>query len=1166
MSAINWTDEQRAVIESIDSNTLVSASAGSGKTAVMLERVMRLIVGDAAACRAPVPLRKIMMVTFNESVAAELKSKINSSLVKLIDSGKYDRTYLARQIEDIPLCDVSTLHSFCNMLIKSNFERLDIQPSYSIVDESERQTLFSKAIANCLKKYKSDYDYQMDVLINYFGGERSFEILLGKIYSFLEAQLDREGFLRDTALSSYSPNFKNTPLAKSFMQGLHLQCVDLLTEGYGKLSYFDESSMEKRAAHIKGTLDFLEKLDKCKDIEELNEVVDNAPKTPNLPPSKKDDVDRSVGADFKKFNDKYKDFLAGLKKIFVRDRVENQAVIDKCRPHVERLVDIVRAVDREYSRLKRKDNKMDFADLEYYALRLLQDDGIAEEVAGKYEYVCVDEYQDINAVQDYILRRVSNGKNLFMVGDVKQSIYQFRMTDPQIFLSKYREYKEDNSLGAPHSLNRNYRSCKEVIDFVNEVFDRIMTEDFGGIDYRRESRLTLGNTDYKEQLDMPVRITSFSKNAAALDMPLSRDGVYSARDSLSLESNDVYEEGAFIAEQISSLVGKKLIQATAPDGSMQYRPISFSDIALLCPKRSDGVEKIIKALKSVGIPVDSANIVNEKSNPCVDILIDLIRTLDNHRQDIPLVAMLTCKVFSSLTYADMAKIKAEYRGEKFFCDAVIKYSKDKSDAISKNINDFFALLDRYRFAAGFMSVSALIRRILADVDFRSYALSREDGESEYAALERFVSKLEGKPYNASVSKFVEAADSVADFGKVAGESCAQGDFVRTSTIHASKGLEYPVVFLIDTAKQVNLNDVIYAPVVYDKRFGFAIRNINDLERSYDASLPMELIKTYKSKELLEEYMRLFYVAATRARNRLYLTATTSKKFAEKRIANPKCIWDWLNNVAVSDGEFLEKYYFYPEEVIGGEEEVKDIVRKPVDKQRLRAFADMLDSKYAHTDATKMLVKHTVTAINNEYFSAQSKFYDKADERSENLVEMLKNGDEEQKADVLSRADEGIAYHRALECIDYDCFSAADVERRLEEMVSQGLLSAQQREVVDAQSVLECLQSDVMCQARQYPHYREKQFMLNVPAYEIMDTPVQDKVLLQGTVDLFIKGKAKGGENILVDFKFSHKSEEQIARRYRRQIQLYSTAIEECLGEKVDRKVIFVLGRNLVIDL
>ncbi|MDE5549451.1 MAG: UvrD-helicase domain-containing protein, partial [Clostridia bacterium] len=804
----------------------------------------------------------------------------------------------------------------------------------------------------------------------------------------------------------------------------------------------------------------------------------------------------------------------------------------------------------------------------YYAVKLLQDDGIAGEIANKYEYVCVDEYQDINAVQEYVLNRVSNGKNLFMVGDVKQSIYQFRMTDPQIFLTKYKAYKENCDLGSPHSLNKNYRSSKEVIDFVNKVFNKIMTENFGGIDYRRESQLSLGNVDYEEQHDEPIRITSFAPDETDVELPVGEDGVYSVRDSLTLNKESVYQEGVYIADVISSLVGKKQIQVTSPDGGMVYRPIRFSDIALLCPKRSDGVEKIIGVLKSVGIPVDGGNILKDKFNPSVSLIIDFIKVLDNHRQDIPLVAMLTCKVFSSLTYADMAKIKREYKSEKFFCDAIEKYMNEKSDDISARLKDFFAMLDKYRFTASFMSVSALIRRILVDFDYRSYVLSGDGGESEYAGVERFIGKLEGKSYNASIAKFAQSADAVDDFGNVSSDLTAQGDFVKTSTIHASKGLEYPIVFLIDVSKQVSMRDVVSSPVVFDKNFGFAIKDVDDMERCYDDSLPVNLIKVFKTKDVIEEYMRLFYVATTRARNKLFITATTSKKFGEKYVGKPKSMWDWLNNVACADSDFMDKYCYYPEEDYDDIEEAEsmDVARKSVDKATLQEFANMLDYKYEYQDATKMLVKHTVTAINNEYYESHCESKRTYTNDSETLVEILKNGDEEERRDVMTSSDEGIAYHRVLECIDYDCFTIADVESRLDNMVEDGLISKEQRDVVDANSILGCLQSEVMQSARKYPHYREKQFMLNLPADEIMPTSVKDKVLLQGTVDLFINGRAQGGENILVDFKFSRKSEKQIKERYRRQLELYATAIEECLGEKVDRKVIFILGRNIEVSV
>lgn len=1166
MSGINWTKEQLDVIASIDNNTLVSASAGSGKTAVMLERIMRLISGGDG--RAPIPLRRIMIATFNESVAAELKNKINAALFKLIESGSGDRDFLRMQIEDLPLADISTLHAFCGMLIRSNFEYLDIQPSYSIVDEDEKNTLFGKAMQTVLKKYIGGGDYVADVLVDYFGGEKSFEKTLAKTYSFLEAQLDREGFLEQIALSSYSDDFNTTALARKYISDVHSRCIELLSEGYKKRDFFEQSGMDKRVEHISLSLNFLQVVDRTKNVRELCDAIVLAPSIPNVPVSKRgDDVDKSVGEDYKEYNSAYKDFVNGIKIVFGDGYEKCQERIAAVRPYLSKLVDILSDTSKEYSALKKKDNKMDFADLEYYAVKLLQDDGIAEEISRKYDYICVDEYQDINAVQEYIIKRVSNGKNLFMVGDVKQSIYQFRMTDPQIFLGKYRRYKDDPSLGSPFSLNCNYRSGKEVIDFVNAVFDRIMTSDLGGVDYRRESRLAQGNLNYDPQDDMPIRISGFSKSCGEVDVPVGEDGVYSVRDSLSLEKEGAYEEGLFIAGQISSIVGKKRIQVAMPDGSMGYREIKFSDIAILCSKRSDGVEKILGALRAAGIPVDSANISSEQFNPSIGLMIDFIKIIDNYRQDIPLVSVLTSGVFSRLGYRDVAQIKRAYRGEKFFCDSTEKYAAEKSDRIAEDLKMFYAMLDKYRFISQFSTVASLIRRVLADYDYRAFALSRKDGRNEYDGLERFIDKLDGRPYNSSVSAFAQAADNSDSFGAIAAAGGAQGDFVKTSTIHASKGLEYPIVFIVDAAKQVNLSDANTAQIICDKEYGFAIKDIDDLERSYAASAPMEIIRKIKTKELTEEFMRLFYVALTRARNRLYITATTDKTLGEKSAAKPRSMWDWLNNIACEDRGFAEKYYFSEATREDGADDIaqtKRFFRTPSDEDMI-FFSDALTKKYQHNDATKMPVKHTVTSVNDEYYNSRFGKNALRPYDSESLVESVKDADVEDAPELLSRADEGIAYHRVLECIDYDCYTVADVEEKLSEMTEKGLLTERQRAVVDATSILECLESDVMRAAGKYPHYREKQFMLDLPADEFLDTEVKDRVLLQGTVDLFIRGREKGGENILVDFKYSKRSKEQIKERYSRQLQLYSKAVEECLGEPVDKKIIFVLGRNIAIE-
>lgn len=1176
MGAINWTKEQLDVINSVDVNTLVSASAGSGKTAVMLERVVRLVTGENG--NGKTPLRRIIMVTFNESVASELKIKIGSRLAKRLAESQ-DKEYLREQIEDAPLADISTMHSLCSAIIKNNFEYLGIQPSFSIVDDNEKQVLFGKAVANVMKEYRENYDYQIDILINYLGGETRFCDTLAKLYGFLEAQLDREGFLEETAFACYDGEFKKSKLAKLYLASIHEDCFDFLHQAQDWQMLFESKGLYKHLEHVKSIIDVLKKLSDTQDIEELADAVRFAPKFANAPTLPKELKDDNI-----EHQENYKAYKADvtnlidkqLKGFFPLPYAEMQKELDENKEYLVRLVDILKKVCGEYFALKQKDNKMDFADLEYYAVKVMQNDELASELASNYDYICVDEYQDINAVQEYILSRLSNGKNLFMVGDIKQSIYQFRMTDPKIFLDKYRLYKQRPQYGNSFSLNSNFRSSKEVIDFVNAIFDVIMKEDMGGIDYKKESRLLQGNADYDIQSDSPVRIAHFPKEKKQLEIPDCQDGVYSVMQDAQETKSFSSQEGKYIARQIKSLVGKKQIQVSSSDGGMTYRTVKYSDIALLCATRNANVESIVDELKTAGIPVDGCKILKEKNNSCVSLFTSFVRVLDNRRQDIPLAEILTSKVFANFTYKDLTTIKTAAGKVDFFHEAVDKYVKELDDDLAKRLKSFFETVDGYRRMASFMGVDSLLRRIIEDFNYRAYMTAVEDGAGELAGLESFIQSLSGKPYNNSLSKFVEAVDATAEFGKVSGEVGYEGDCVVTNTIHSSKGLEYPIVFIIDAARELSLMELNSSNIIYDKTYGFAIKSVDEQDRLYEDSLPFKMMKKFKVKDLTEEKMRLFYVAVTRARNMLYITATgglgksrgaNKKSFGQEKIKTPLSMIDWLNNVAVECPSFYDKYFDGDAEL----EDTQDITqeekcckRKLVDIGKANEFAVDLQKNYAYEPSTALLVKHTVTAVNNAYYDSLSG--NLADDDGAEILDAFKDGDfsDEETADKRNSADEGVAYHRVLECIDYDCFTQDDVTDRLDAMVEQGLLSQEQRAFIDPESILECLQSDVMQQARKYPHYREKQFMLNLPANEFLNIDSDDKVLLQGTVDLFIQGSDRGGENILVDFKFSRKSAEQVKKRYQRQLELYAMAIEECLGVKVDKKIIFMLGKNKII--
>ncbi|MDE5910972.1 MAG: UvrD-helicase domain-containing protein, partial [Clostridia bacterium] len=329
------------------------------------------------------------------------------------------------QIEDAPLADISTMHSLCSTIIKNNFEYLGIQPSFSIVDDNEKQVLFGKAVANVMKEYRENYDYQIDILINYLGGEDRFCDTLAKLYSFLEAQLDREAYLEEVAFACYDGDFKKSKLAKLYLADIHKDCFDLLHQAQEWQMLFESKGLFKHFDHIQAIIDFLNKLLDTKDIADLAEVVRFSPKFANVPPLSKAQKDDNI-----EHQENYKAYKAEvtslldkqLKALFPLPYAQIQEELNKNKEYLVRLVNILKKVCAEYSSLKQKDNKMDFADLEYYAVKVMQNDALASELASNYDYICVDEYQDINAVQEYILTRLSNGMKLFMVEDIKLSM------------------------------------------------------------------------------------------------------------------------------------------------------------------------------------------------------------------------------------------------------------------------------------------------------------------------------------------------------------------------------------------------------------------------------------------------------------------------------------------------------------------------------------------------------------------------------------------------------------------------------------------------------------------------------------------------------------------------------------------------------------------------
>lgn len=1139
--AIKWNEDQTKVIQSVDADTLVSASAGSGKTSVMIERVVRLI-------KSGVPIGSIVMLTFSNAVAAELRERIAAALMKAMREDGANKEELRRQIDGIAMADIGTVHSFCGNLIKEFSEQAGVDPSYSIVTDDEKSGLIARAIAEVFASYGESADEDIEALRLYFGGERKFAAAIVRALNYVAAQPDRDGWLARAA-DGYSVDGRCTDVLmdelRVIARRLRANAAEAaeLIERFG----FDEGDLGSYRAVVQGCDAVLS----AQDISDLG-AAKPAFSADKFVLSKRNSKLKGDGAyvTLRELGGKcVKDYSALAAQVGVllscsesewRSRGEN------ARRYTVKFIEAVRRVAQSYDRLKRDDNKLDFNDLEYYAIKILDDPDVREELRSRYRYVCIDEYQDTNYVQEHIVNAISNGKNLFMVGDPKQSIYRFRLTEIGIFVDKFDRYLAHPEQGNALTLNGNYRSDKRVLDFVNTMFSVLMTKDRGGIDYANTSLLTTTAQPFGDQDGETVEILLFSRKRNTAPQYEPEDGVYSVAEDVAVDKDSsTRAEALGVAKRIKELVGTDIPEKDEK-GDLVARKARYSDIAILCEKRSAAVFSLLRCLADNGIPVDCTMLDQENECEAVERLSDFFAVIANPRDDVRLTSVML-SVFGGFTHEEAAKIRSAYRNEKFFHEAAAAYRDGREDELALKLRAFYKMLDRYALIACQNDAATLADIVIADFDYDKY-VTAADGDEEAAMLTLFVDSLRGKSYAATLQSVVAYLEETG-YKSPALQNAADGDCVRVMTIHKSKGLEFPIVFSVCSDGRFRSDR---SDIMFDRDGGIALRALDREGRTKPDTLKFIALAKTEERQNLEEKTRLLYVAYTRAKYRLIITGTKNQKFPRTDVERKSAL-ECIEEVCQAVPEFMSRYVKICDDDEGTESAVSEsggaLFSEP-DPDVVAKLKERLARRYPYQESTEIALKHTVTGIN----AAQD---EPARELFAEVTETGWFGGES--------AARGTAYHKALERIDYDLVDESEIADALDEMCDGGYLTIAERKELDESVILGCLRSELIGRARVSEHWREKQFMLCVPADKLFGGTATDNVLVQGTIDLIVFDRQRG-ETLLVDFKKTNKPTEQLRLRYSRQLELYAYAVEHGLGVKVDKKLLYVLGRNEVIEI
>ncbi len=898
-SEMRFTPGQAAIISARRSGLLVAASAGTGKTYTLTHRILRRLLDD----QDPLDLDRLLVVTFTDAAAKEMRDRIRSSLVKALQARPGDRV-LQEQLEKVGAAQISTIHSFCREILKRYSYLLGLEPSLSVIDESEAVILKDTVIDRLfMDSYEADESHFIDLLDSYSRGlgDRTLKRTILDVYEFTTSIADAHQW-RDDVLSLWS--------ARSDELADH-RWVKMLSEQVRAELAWSIVLMEKAtllSEEVGGPLVYASQLRSEKDElatalnalsqGEWDAAAASLPSFAKLKPCRSKDVDEAAKKRVQALRNAAKDITGKLKNgLFSRTLLEYGKDLPADRARVEAILDLAAEFDARYTTAKRQLGVVDFSDLERLALRLLHTPSsggmtVAEHLQQQYDEVLVDEYQDTSQIQDSILYLVSKDgqascPNRTLIGDVKQSIYRFRLADPSLFVDKLASYKkEPGALHRQIPLNLNFRSRPEVLEAVNFIFQQIMTREAAEIDYTPEDFLVCGASWYQSELNQagvessgakPVEMYILDNSASkGAQVQSEEDG-----DVGSAEHGDSPDEAVgameceahFMADRIWQLISQE-DHIYDPDLKSQ-RQVKFGDIAILLRSTKANAETIRQVLQRRGVPSVSLAGAPLFAGPEVKLLTSLLQVIDNPRHQPELAAVLLSPV-GGFTADELARIKVKHHDLELFDALVALASGATSEAVKAN--EFLTHLQDWQRAAS-LGPSYLLRQLLAQLGPAAFIQYAPDVPLRRRNLKRILTMAETFEENhaPALSAFVRHLVEVREHGRQDTEVLLSDfgtDAVKIMSIHKSKGLEFPVVFLPGLAKRFNLSDS-YSDIQFDGDIGIAVRHVDTESKQKWPTLSSLAASFAARRKALAEEMRVLYVAMTRARERLILLGSGS---------------------------------------------------------------------------------------------------------------------------------------------------------------------------------------------------------------------------------------------------------------------------------------------------
>ena len=1125
-----------------------------------------------------------------------MREKILEAIYKKIEENPEDEN-LQKQVILLNKASISTIHSFCLDVIKNNFYEIDVSANTRIADDSEILLLQQEVIDDLFEeKYEKEDANFIKLIKTYtkYNQDETLKDLILRVYSYIQASPFPEEWLEEQIEKlniEDGTNFSDTVWGKIITENANQILEDSILKLQNirtKMTRFPE--LDKFTAKIEDDIDKYTYIQN--NLSDWDTAVEAINTLKNAIWTKDQKITNDLKDEAKDVRESTKDEFKKVKKLMNCSSEEAVQDIKYMYPILKMLKDLILEFSQKFYQRKREKNIMDFSDMEHLALKILvkkDENGnvvkseIAKKYENKFEEIAIDEYQDSNLVQEYILTSVSSGNNIFMVGDVKQSIYKFRQARPKLFLDKYDSYKLEPVDGEDRKIQlfKNFRSRSNILDFTNLVFEDIMSRELGNIEYNQDEYLNLGanfetiqNQDYKTELEI-------------LDLSEENDDIWKTDEEETEEEQekveDVVLEARFVARKIKELIDSKY---QIIDKKTGRRDIQYKDIAILL-RTSSGVANVYeKEISELEIPVYSDSSSQYLQSVEIETIMSLLRIINNPMQDIPLVTVMRSPI-GNFTDNELIEIRMADRNSSFY-EALLKSDLEKA-------HRFLSLLKELREDEEYMTLDEWIWNIYTKTGYMNYVNLMPNGALRVSNLRMLFERA--KQYEEASFKglynFINFIDKIKfnqedlKAAKIIGEN---ENVVRIMTIHKSKGLEFPVVILAGMGKQFNFRD-LNGKILLDQDLGMGPQYIDSDRYIEFKTLAKKALAIKAKNEAISEEMRILYVALTRAKEKLIIVGRqkdVNKKISEKQKLleiystiddnkiNPyllqkyKTYLDWLELIYLKEGVANTKNLFTvninkkEKTSVKIENEVEDISEKIIeesnknnDEQEKEKIKEILNWQYKHQSIEGIPTKTSVSKLKEER------------EQEIQITQEPKFINEEAKT-KLTGAQKGTLIHLCLQKMrETEEYNLEKITELIEGLKDKEIITEIEAQNIDKEKLLEYTNSQLWTELKQAKEiHKEHPFYINIKAsriYNQINKEDDENILVQGVIDLFFIDK--DDNLILVDYKTDYvQHENELVEKYKGQLDLYKEALEQSLDKKVDKMCIYSVYLNKLIEI